>query len=64
MVTSFYYFDDVTDGRAASVCIRVFCYHSHGLVRVCEKELSHNGKTTEIQIWVLNNNTSLKLRTT
>ena len=61
MVTSFYHYDDVTDGRAASVCIRSF-HLSHGLVRVCEIELSHMGKTTEIQILVWNYNTFLKLR--
>ena len=34
-------------GRRAAVCFLSF----PGLVRVCEIELSHMGKTTEIPIW-------------
>ena len=39
MVTSFLHYNDVTDGRAASVRLFVF-YHSLGLVRLCEIDIS------------------------
>ena len=43
MVTSFYNYNDFTDLHAPSVRLIVF-YLSHGLVRVCEIEISQTGK--------------------
>ena len=50
MVTSFYHCNDVAASCAANVLLFVF-YLSLGLAWVCEIELSHLGKTTEIPIW-------------
>ena len=44
MVMSFYHYNDITDLRADSVRLFVF-YLSLGLVRMCEIEISHMGKS-------------------
>ena len=59
IMTSFKHNNDVTDRPATSVrptCGCLFFYLSHGLVRVCEMELSRMGKTTEIPIWCARKN--------
>ena len=57
MVTSFQHYDDVSNGatygqRAADLRLFVF-YLSHGLVRVCEMELSHLGKSNQSLRFIL-----------
>ena len=67
MMTSFKHNNDVTDRPATSVrptCGCLFFYLSHGLVRVCEMELSRMGKTTEIPIWCARKKHSLAFHDT
>ena len=54
MEASFLHYSDVMDQRTASMRLLVY-YLSLWLVRVCEIEISHMGKTTEIRIWCSRN---------
>ena len=54
MEASFLHYSDVMDQRTASMRLLVY-YLSLWLVRVCEIEISHMGKTTEMRIWCARN---------